>query len=498
MKSDEIYHNFNIYSIAILTMAICSSCSTQLVKSDTEEVKTFDSISLTKGIVSAEEKRKASLEVQDVSVNQSSLSKSNDKHEFSVYKNKHVEKWIHYFINKDQIRFRKFLSRGSYYKEVIQTILEEEELPSLLYYLPLIESGFNLKAHSRASAVGPWQFIRGTAKRYGLTVNTYIDERRDPIHSTQAASKYLSDLFNVFNSWELALAAYNCGELRVLRAIMKGKTRDFWKLVKMKLLPRETRNYVPKLLAAAHIGENLSHFKINLVDSISYPDVKLHEIPGGTKLTTISKILKIPYRELKNLNPALKRAKTPNWIKDYSIWFPPKYSNKVKKSFSKFVSMREWGKLNSSPNYHKVRSGDTLIGISKKYKISINKIKRFNKIYKSRIFIGQKLLLKTRNYKRVKGERFYFVKGNDYLGKIARKFGLNINYLQRLNGLHSSKVFVGQKLDVTKGIKTFKYRIKKGDNLIQIALLYRTSVKSLMLKNNLEDKMIFAGQTLKI
>lgn len=420
------------------------------------------------------------------------------KHDFKIYKNKQVEKWIEYFSKKDLDRYKRFITRGEYYKEVIQTGLEEEELPYTLYYLPLIESGFRQRALSHAGAVGPWQFIKGTATRYGLSVNSFVDERRDPILSTEAATKYLSDLYNVFHSWELAIAAYNCGELRVLRAIMRGKTRNFWELSEKKLLPRETRNYVPKFLAAAYIGENLEEFQIDEVEVEAYPDVQSHDIPGGTKLSLVAKHLGMSYFELTKLNPSLKRKKTPYWLKNYSIWLPPKFALRLPKIASVLTKNRRYKKLVNTSKFYKVRRGDSLLRISRRYKVSLNKLRRLNKIKGSRIYTGQKLLVKSQFYKRVKGKNFYFVKKNDHLSKIARKYHISVAYLKKLNGIHSNHIYIGQKIDVSSGVQRFKYRVRKGDNLLKISKLYNTSTSKIKQKNSLRGNRIFVGQLLSI
>lgn len=158
--------------------------------------------------------------------------------------NQHVQVWIEYFTTRDKERFQRFLDRGQPYRDVVENTLEENDLPAELYYLAMIESGFRTNALSHAKAVGVWQFIPGTARRYGLRIDRHVDERRDPIRATEAAAKYLRDLYNVFGSWHLAMAAYNAGEIRVLRAVFKGRTRNFWELIEAKTLPRVTaRNF---------------------------------------------------------------------------------------------------------------------------------------------------------------------------------------------------------------------------------------------------------------
>lgn len=423
---------------------------------------------------------------------------NSNKHEIHFYKNKHIDKWLEYFTVKDKKRFQRFIDKGFYYKELIQTQLEEDELPFLLYYLPLIESGFNNRAHSHAGAVGPWQFVRGTGRRYGLAVNSYIDERRDPILSTEAATKYLTDLYNVFHSWELAIAAYNCGEIRVLRAIMRGKTRDFWTLVDKKLLPRETRNYVPKFLAAAYIGENLEKFGFNVSQTSTYPDVELYEVPGGTKLKFLAKNLNLSEAELINLNPSLKYKKTPFWLKSYSLWLPPEQQNKLAVLLPKLRKNIKQRQIADTSRFYKVRRGDNLHEIARRNKISLNKLKRINNIRGSRIYPGQKLVLRTKGYKKVAGKKFYFVKKHDHLSKIARKYHLSVRYLKRLNGLHSNQIYIGQKIDVSEGVKVFNYKVRKGDNLHKISRLYNTSTYRIKRKNALRNNRIYVGQILKI
>lgn len=429
--------------------------------------------------------------------NNRTTSNLSHKHELSVYKNESVQKWVDYFTKKDRIRFSRFLNRGAYYKEVISTILEEEELPYLLYYLPLIESGFNYKAYSHAGAVGPWQFIRGTAKRYGLYINSVIDERRDPILSTEAATKYLTDLFNIFNSWELALAAYNCGEMRVLRAIVKGKTRNFWELSRKKLLPRETRNYVPKFLAAAYIGENLSKYNFKITNNERFPDVHSLDLPGGVSLKTISKYSGISLNSLRRMNLGLKKSRIPINVDKYPVWLPAGQVSNLSSTLFKDVIKYRAQKTKYTSTYQ-VAKGDTLSRISKKLKVSIKRLKRLNNLKNSKIYIGQKLYFKSRSYKNIYGRKFYFVKKNDSLGKIARNYGLSLSYLKKLNGIHSNRIYIGQKIDITKGIKRFRYRVKKGDNLHLIARLYGTSINTIRKRNNLRTSRIFSGQILKI
>lgn len=171
--------------------------------------------------------------------------------------NANVDKWINYFQGRGRPHMERYLLRSTRYEALMKKVLRDNKLPEDLFYIALIESGFSSQAFSHASAVGYWQFIRGTGKRYKLQINQMIDERRDPVLSTQAAADYFKDLYARFNSWYLAMASYNVGEGRVDRAVKKYKTKDFWELTRNKrALPRETDDYIPKYIAAKLIAKN--------------------------------------------------------------------------------------------------------------------------------------------------------------------------------------------------------------------------------------------------
>lgn len=174
--------------------------------------------------------------------------------------NSQVEKWVSYFTGKGRPFFEKYLERADFFIPYMVPILRQNGMPADFVYLSMVESGFNNLARSRATAVGPWQFMSATGKRYGLMVNWWVDERRDIRKSTLAAVQYLKDLKNMFQTWELAAAAYNAGETKVARAIQYFGTRDFWVIASHRYLKRETRDYVPKIIAAALISKNREQF----------------------------------------------------------------------------------------------------------------------------------------------------------------------------------------------------------------------------------------------
>ena len=184
----------------------------------------------------------------------------NTDFDYPVSLNSRVEFWVTYFTGRGRPHFEKYLERSEFFIPYIRPILKQAGLPEDLVYLAMIESGFNNHAKSHAKAVGPWQFISATGKRYGLMVNWWVDERRDTRKSTLAAVEYLRELYSMFQSWELAAAAYNAGESKIARGIRRYGTRDFWALTRHRFLRQETRDYVPKIIAAAIVSKNRTQF----------------------------------------------------------------------------------------------------------------------------------------------------------------------------------------------------------------------------------------------
>lgn len=233
-----------------------------------------------------------------------------------------VEKFVSYFQNRKG-SFARWLECAASYVPLMQEILRVNGLPEDLVYLALIESGFNLHARSPANAQGPWQFIVTTGLRYGLRINRWIDERLDPIKSTQAACLYLKDLYDMLGgSWMLTKAGYNAGEQRVLNAIRKTDSTDFWYLARNGYLPRETRNYVPMFMAAAIIAKDPEKF--GFVDLNYQPPFIFDEVvvPERTSLKEVARWAETDYREIKRLNPELKRGVTPPNYSDYKVKIP--------------------------------------------------------------------------------------------------------------------------------------------------------------------------------
>lgn len=221
-----------------------------------------------------------------------------------------VQQHVQFFSFRIRDRFEQWLNRLERHRTMVQSIFSEFNLPLDLIFLSLVESGFNTNAVSRAKAVGPWQFIKPTAKSYGLRVDNWIDERRDPVKSTVAAAQYLRDLYHLFGSWPLAMAAYNAGERKVGRALTRVQDADYWDLTDTKLLKRETKEYVPRFLAATLIAKHPDRFGLTVTPQapIEYEEVALtHSI----HLRAAAKAAGVSYEELKALNPELKKDLTP-------------------------------------------------------------------------------------------------------------------------------------------------------------------------------------------
>jgi len=292
-----------------------------------------------------------------------------------VVLNDAVNKYIHFFSVTKHDLFDKWLKRTRRYAPVVREILKKHGLPEDLVYLAMIESGFNMRAYSRAKASGPWQFINETGQRYGLTVNYWVDERRDLEKSTVAAARYLKALFGQFGCWQLAAAGYNAGEGRIGRAIEKHDTNDFWKLRSYNALPKETREYVPQIIAAAIIAKDPERFGFADVDEPAYDPTRI-KVPGGISLRGIANAGSLPLTELKFLNPEMLKGITPPNCEGYVVKLP-------EDADAVAVSRRVQASLTNSRQIvgvikHSVKKKDSLPRILKKYSIESSDLALLN------------------------------------------------------------------------------------------------------------------------
>ncbi len=303
---------------------------------------------------------------------------------------KAVAKYLNVFTDDLKKPFSLWLARSNRYVSVMEHILSENDIPKDIVFLSMIESGFNPYAYSRARAVGPWQFVSATAKRYGLKINWWIDERRDPIKSTMAAAMYLRDLHNMFGSWGLAMAAYNAGEGAVKRAVEKVGEDSYWELCQTRGLRNETKQYVPKFLAARTIAlDPEGHGFANIVyeGDFSYDEVVLWQ---PLDLEVAARCAGVGVGEIRALNPEITRWCTPLDVKSYILRVPKNTLMVFLENLSK-LTPAERLPLRS----YAARRRDTLSRIARRFRLPVSVIEELNnfKTRRQRIRSGQKILL---------------------------------------------------------------------------------------------------------
>ncbi len=435
-----------------------------------------------------------------------------------VVLNSRVQYYMGYFQTSGRKFFELWLQRSGMYIPMMSEILQKKGLPSDLVYLAMIESGFNVKAKSHAAAVGPWQFIRPTALRYGLRVDSWVDERMDPEKSTIAAANYLGDLYEMFQSWELAAAGYNCGEQRVQAAIDAYNLYDYWAISDL-ALPKETRDYVPKLMAALIIAKDPKKYGFSGIyysEPLRYENVP---VPPQKSLDDIARIIGASKYILVELNPNLRYGVTPPGG-SYEIKVPPGYGRVVASRQLEIASLRSIASVGYSGSgnslRYSVKRGDSLGRISNRYNVSVASIRKANRLKGSTISVGQILTIPGRGY--TSGSDYgyasndrvnvrYRVNGGDTLGAIAARHQVSISTIKRVNKLNSSAIFVGQVLSIPDAVPpkyvatrgtAGSYRVSRGDTLGKIAQRHGVSVSSIKSANNINGSTIVAGQTIRI
>jgi len=399
-------------------------------------------------------------------------------HDIDIPLNAKVLSYVQLFTGRLKGYLEDGLSRGARFLPMIQNVFRAEGLPLDLAYVPLVESAFKSNALSRAKAKGMWQFMRGTALENGLKHDWYIDERAAPEKATRAAAKYLKTLHKMFDGdWHLALASYNGGPGRVQRAIRRSGRDDFWKLsATTRYLPRETREYVPLILAAIIVARNPAQYGMNVVPH-EVPAFEKVTLPGAVDLRRVAEWTGSPVDVIQSLNPELRRWTTPVRVKDYELKVPQGTADLVE------ARLVEYDPAELAPlRWHTVKKGETLASIARKLKVSRADLAEANYLrVKSYVIAGQKLIIP-------RAPELLLAKNTDAPAPPveARKAAAVV--------AASNVTPTAVKGDESK---TY-YRVRRGDTLFSIARLYKTSVASLKSWNKIRGNAIVPGQRLMI
>lgn len=301
------------------------------------------------------------------------LSLPEPQYDVPLALNRRVFRYIRNYQGPGRREFIRALERSGRYIEMMRRIFQEEGLPRDLVYLALIESGFHPWAHSHKGAAGPWQFMRSTARLYGLKINFWVDERRDPEKSTRAAARFLRDLYAEFGSWPLALAAYNAGQRRIAGAIRRTGSTDYWKLSRTRRLPRETKEFVPKYLAALLMAKKPEAFGLSELKRKPPLSYEVFLLRRQVNLRGVARYLGIPVAELKALNPELRRGLTPPSKKPYALRIPKGSREKLRAALS-----RTTAPIYAVARKHIIQPGDTLIFIARQYRVPLRALMSLN------------------------------------------------------------------------------------------------------------------------
>ena len=387
-----------------------------------------------------------------------------------------VRSYIEMYAKRRRDLVSYMLSLGNYYYPMFEEALDRHGLPLELKYLPVIESALNPAAVSRMGATGLWQFMLRTGKQYDLEINSLVDERRDPYKSTEAAARFLKDLYNIYGDWNLVIAAYNCGPGNVNRAIARsGGINDYWGIYYR--LPRETRGYVPAFIAATYImNYNEEHQICPKEASSEFMFLDTIHVSEQIHFQQISDVLELPIQDIRRYNPQFKQDIIPGHHKPYALVLPTK-------SMFAFINERDKIKNHKKATYFAHRK------------------QTLTNAYTHTVSNGNVV------------NTYYRVKSGDTLGAIARRNSTTVRRLQSMNGMKSTKLSIGQRLIVSQTIepvqvkeeygsagelKNTYYRIRSGDTLTALARRYGTTVAQLKQMNNMKSSRLSIGKNIVV
>lgn len=381
--------------------------------------------------------------------------------------NDKVNYFITFFQTKGRATYARWLSRSTRYLPMMKEILRKEGLPDELVYVAMIESGFQLNARSWANAVGPWQFMSATGRRYSLRIDQWVDERKDPVKATMAAAMYLKDLYGMFNNdWYLAAAGYNAGENKIFRAIDKYDTNDFWELSKGSYLKRETKEYVPKLLAAAIIAKDPAKYGFTEIATVPVVEYDTVTVKGRTDLDLVARLTGTTYQSIKELNPALRHWCTPPNYPDYELKVPKGTKLRFEQGLAAVPDDQRFSEKNLYSRYTASRK-DNLKQLARRFGSSAGELAELNGLGVKDRIAGRSLIIPVKqsvNFAQ-EGRRetsatdapaltYYTVRKGDTLHSLARRFNVSVKVLTAWNNLkHAVALKPGKRLIVARAAK---------------------------------------------
>lgn len=460
--------------------------------------------------------------------------------------NDDVIRWMRYFTGSGRKYYARWLERSSKYRPMMYEKLDKAGLPRDLVYLSMIESGYATHAYSRAAAVGLWQFITPTATEWGMRVDWWVDERRDPEVSTDAAIAFLGYLNKKFGSWHLAWAAYNGGPGRVDRAVARHGTKDFWKLSRAGAFPDETDNYVPKLIAAAIIGHHPERYGFTNVQYQPRLDYDTVQVPPSVGVDVLARCAGVSVTEFQEMNPHLRRFTLPPEGKGLFVHVPRAGKETFLAALDKVPPAER-----ITFTRHKVRPGESLGSIAKRYGVSTADLQRVNKISNpNKILVGMELVIpgkgsaaamvamddgpapakasgsgsgsakssataKTSSGSAAKAmtstagggapapkatKVTHTVQKGEALSAIAARYGVSTADVMRWNSLsNANKVNYGTKLVIYQKASAWStHVVRKGETMSELAEKYGCSVSDIKSWNNLKSSEIYVGQKIKV
>ncbi len=386
--------------------------------------------------------------------------------------NERVFSFVDYFTIRNREYTRMVVRRKDVYFPLFEKYLKKYGIPEDLKYLSIVESGLNPEARSRVGAVGLWQFMPSTGRMYGLNQDWYVDERMSPEKSTEAACKYLKQLYNMFDDWELALAAYNTGPGNVRKAIRRsGYKKDFWSIYNY--LPRETRSYVPQFVAVIYALNHLEEHNLleEVPEYVFEADTLL--VSQFISLKALGEQINVCEEDLRRLNPELRRGAIPETAKNYPLLIPADTYDFIAANSTAILDSAGKKELQAQVDYvaqttpgstydrekvyYRVKSGDVLGVIAERHGVGLSDLRSWNNIRGSRIYAGQKLaiwvkpsqarLASASSPVSIPDSKVHLVQPGDSLWEISRRYqGVSVETIKQLNNLTSNKITPGQKL----------------------------------------------------